>query len=251
MKEQIDNLIEWVKQQDVKGCITGSCLLGYFEGQDVDVFLYTEKSFTKIMYAMYYNPMFTILDKKENFKLNKYMNTEDTSLKKNGIITIKFLYNTCVPINIVVKRDCTDIFKVLSSFDMDIICKGYDIQLKRVFDFTNGSTETRVVDWNRLNPKYNDPSLWSGADILRQSDRAIKYHMKYDCNTDKVVHKYISIIKSINNIENIFDSEVFDKILEDTKTKTEIIEKMLNVWLETHIISEEDLIEFKKLSKSI
>ena len=40
MKEQISNVIDFLKGTDVAGCITGSCLLGYFEGQDVDVFLY-------------------------------------------------------------------------------------------------------------------------------------------------------------------------------------------------------------------
>ena len=54
MKQQIENSIDWIKEQDVDGCITGSCLLDYFEGQDVDVFLYNEKSFTKLFYAMYH-----------------------------------------------------------------------------------------------------------------------------------------------------------------------------------------------------
>ena len=39
MRENIDQAVEWIKKQEVKGCITGSYLLGYFEGQDIDVFL--------------------------------------------------------------------------------------------------------------------------------------------------------------------------------------------------------------------
>ena len=43
MKEQINSAIEWIKTQDIEGCITGSCLLEYFEGQDIDVFCYSLK----------------------------------------------------------------------------------------------------------------------------------------------------------------------------------------------------------------
>jgi hypothetical protein len=39
MKEQISNAVEFLKRTDVHGCITGSCLLGYFEGQDVMFFI--------------------------------------------------------------------------------------------------------------------------------------------------------------------------------------------------------------------
>ena len=40
MREQIDNAIALIKQQDINGCITGSCLLDYFQGQDIDIFVY-------------------------------------------------------------------------------------------------------------------------------------------------------------------------------------------------------------------
>ena len=40
MKQQVENAIKWIKEQPIQGCITGSCLLDYFEGADVDVFVY-------------------------------------------------------------------------------------------------------------------------------------------------------------------------------------------------------------------
>lgn len=104
MKEQIDNVIEWIKGQPVKGCITGSCLLEYFEGQDVDVFMYDEKSFTKLLFAMHFNSMFTIIDPLEKWKFDQYINKNEDKFYKFGLITIKFTYNTCVTVNIILKK---------------------------------------------------------------------------------------------------------------------------------------------------
>ena len=75
MKENIEKAIAWLKEQPVKGCITGSCLLGYFEGenQDIDLFVYDEKSFNKILFAMYHNDLFQILDPLEKWKFEQYI----------------------------------------------------------------------------------------------------------------------------------------------------------------------------------
>ena len=94
MKEQINNAIDWIKEQPIKGCITGSCLLEYFEGQDIDVFTYDEKSFNKILFAMHHNDMFTILDPLEKWKFEQYINKNNSTFYKFGLITIKFNYNT-------------------------------------------------------------------------------------------------------------------------------------------------------------
>ena len=60
MKQNIDNAIKWLKNQplDIKGIITGSTVLDYFEGADVDLFVYDQASMNKILWAMYYNYMF-------------------------------------------------------------------------------------------------------------------------------------------------------------------------------------------------
>ena len=71
MKEQIDNLINFIKQQKVYGCIAGSCFLGEFEGQDVDVFLYDKSSFINMYYTLKFNDMFTITDLVQEWSANK------------------------------------------------------------------------------------------------------------------------------------------------------------------------------------
>jgi hypothetical protein len=240
MKEQIENLIQWIKQQPIKGCITGSCLLDYFEGQDVDIFVYDEKSFNLILYTMHLSPMFTILDKLEEWKFKKYLTESDSYKGKQKLQTYKFKYNTCVDVNVILKDKCTDVFSVLSSFDMDIICKGYDIQTKQVLDLTNGSTLIKIADWNRWNTAYYSNELWDMSRILRQLERCIKYH-KRGYNTDLMVYKYIEIVDKLQEVENIFKSDSFDERLALIKNITLATKTIMLGWLQTHEITEEQL----------
>src|SRR5690606_12453925 len=129
-------------------------LLEIFENekntQDVDIFVYDEKSFTKLLFAMYHNPMFTILDPLEKWKFEQFINKNESTFYKFGLITIKFTYNTCIPINIVLKKNCINIFSVLSSFDMDIIAKGYDIETKQFMNLSENG-DTKIATWNKWN----------------------------------------------------------------------------------------------------
>jgi hypothetical protein len=240
MKEQINSAIEWIKNQDVEGCITGSCLLEYFEGQDIDVFCYSLKSFTELYYAMYHNPMFCMIDKLELWKAEQFRTREsfDGNKHKGGVTTLKFMYNTCVPVNIVLKRNCDNIFSVISSFDLDIICKGFDLKTKQYLDLTN--SPGKIASWNKWNPKYSNTEVWSISRILRQLDRCFKYH-KRGYNTDAVVIKYISLIDELLEFESIFNSENYNEKLEITKQNTKIVRQICELWLETHEITDEQL----------
>ena len=239
MKEQINNVIEWVKKQPVQGCITGSCLLDYFEGQDVDVFVYDEKSFTKIMYAMHYNDMFQILDPLEKWKFDQFINKNESTFFKFGVLTIKFTYNLCIPVNIILKKKCNNIFSVLSSFDLDIISKGYDILSGQYLDLSQNLPDKKAT-WNKWNTTYYSEEIWEINRILRQLQRCFKYH-KRGYNTDEIVIKYIELINRIQEVNNIFNNENFDEKLKLTKANTMIVKKLCETWLETHEISEEEL----------
>lgn len=193
MQQQIENLILWIKQQPIKGCITGSALLDYFPDshQDVDVFVYDEKSFNKLLFAMHHNDMFQILDPMENWKFERFINVEEKTFTKHGLVTIKFTYNTCVDANIILKRNCNNIFSVLSSFDLDIITKGFDIATQQYLDLTGNSTATKVANYNKWNPAFLSEEIWQISRVLRQLERCFKYH-KRGYNTDAVV--YLSLI---------------------------------------------------------
>lgn len=239
MKEQIENAINWIKQQDVDGCITGSALLEYFEGQDVDVFLYNEKAFTKLFYAMYHNKMFTILDKLELWKAEMFMNKESFGNKHHtGVQTVKFMWNTCVPINIILKKNCSNIFSVLSSFDLNIISKGYDLKTKEYLDLT--TNPGKIASWNKWNPAFQSTEIWSISRILRQLERVFKYH-KRGYNTDAVVVKYMELIDTVQEFQSIFSSENFNDKLKITQENTLIIRQLCELWLKTHEISDEQV----------
>lgn len=248
MKEHIDYVIEYLKKQPIKGCITGSCLLGYFENQDVDLFVYDEKSFTKILFNLYYNNNFLILDPLEKWKLDQYLNKEHGKAPF-GITTIKFVYNTCIPVNVIFKKGCINAFSVLASFDIDIICKAYDIETRQYLDLSE-NLPNKQATWNKWNTNFYDPELWQISRILRQLERVIKYH-KRGYNTDAVCIKYIELIDEVQKFQNIFNSNNFSEKLAIRKNNTKVVKQICEVWLKTHEISDEQLELLKEKIKEI
>lgn len=238
MKEQINDAIEWLKLQNVDGCITGSCLLDYFEGQDVDVFVYNESSFTKLLYSMYFNPRFLLIEKLEEWKFKEWT-TKDykKSLKKMGLVTIKFKYNTCIDVNVIYKEKSKSIFDVLSTFDLNIICKGFDLKTKKILDLTDNPG--KIADYNKWNLNFESPDIWSISRLLRQFMRVIKYHER-GYNTDKVVLKYKSIIEDLMQFENIYNSVLVDQKVDNIKTNGKILIAIMDKWLENHSITDEE-----------
>ena len=248
MKEHIDYVIEYLKKQPIKGCITGSCLLGYFENQDVDLFVYDEKSFTKILFNLYYNNNFLILDPLEKWKLDQYLNKEHGKASFR-ITTIKFVYNTCIPVNVIFKKGCINAFSVLASFDIDIICKAYDIETRQYLDLSE-NLPNKQATWNKWNTNFYDPELWQIGRILRQLERVIKYH-KRGYNTDAVCIKYIELIDEVQKFQNIFNSNNFSEKLAIRKSNTKVVKQICEVWLKTHEISDEQLELLKEKIKEI
>jgi len=254
MQKIINEAIEWLKnssteEKKVKGCITGSSLLGYFDDdyhQDIDVFIYDKKSFINLLDKMYYDDMFQLLNPLEKWKFMKEFNEEN--YKQQWLTTIKFTYNTCIPINIIFKKDKNNIFAVLSSFDMDIVAKGYDIQTKQWLDLTGNSTITKIADWNKWNTQYYSSELWEKNKILRQFVRIIKYY-KRGYNTDKIVQKYLEILDEILNYNNIFNSSDFKEQLELNKSNAQTLKLIFSTWLQNHEITQEELIKLNNILK--
>jgi len=156
MKIQINNAITFLKEQKVNACIAGSCLLDFFPDQDIDLFLYDKSSFIKMYYTLKFNQMFQILDPIQQWSSGNLEDDVDRQFRKRGIVSIKFTYNTCVVINLVWKDGATNIYGVLSSFDISIICKGYDLLTKKELDLTEGTTITKIATWNIYNPKFRE-----------------------------------------------------------------------------------------------
>lgn len=240
MEENQKQAIQWIKDQKIRGCLTGSCLLNYFEGSDVDFFAYSEASFTQMFYAMYHNPMFQILDPLDLWKANKFIERKMDNYSKNKLITIKFMWNLSIPVNIILKTKCSDGYSVISTFDMNLVAKCYDTFIQQEIDLTYGSTETKIVSWNKHNTNFYELEIWKISQILRQLERIIKYH-KRGYNTDAVCLKYIELIDEVQKFEDIFSSNNFSENLKIKKENTKIVKKICQKWLETHEISDEQL----------
>jgi hypothetical protein len=160
------------------------------------------------------------------------------------------LYNTCVTVNVVFKEKANNIFSVLSSFDIDVICKGFDIKSKQYLDLTNNSTETKIVSWNKWNTKFQTDEVWNIERILRQFERVIKYY-KRGYNTDNVALKYIELVNFIEEYESIFNSENFEERLKEIKIRCSLLKQIIIKWLDIHEITEVELELIKKVSKEI
>lgn len=243
MEQQFNNLITYLKTLEVRGCITGSSMLGYMEGQkqDVDVFCYDEKAFTELYFELYHNKMFTIIDKLEKWKSDMFRTKNDFGNKHHtGVTTIKFVYNTCIDLNIIYKKGCNNAFSILASFDLDLICKAYCLQSKQYLDLSGNSSETKIVSYNKWNPAFQSTEIWSINRLLRQLERVIKYWRR-GYNTDAVTLKYVELINTVQEFQSIFSSENFNEKLKITQENTLIIKKICKLWLSTHEITEEQI----------
>lgn len=238
MEKLTNEAIEWCKGLDIDGCITGSCLLDYFEGQDIDIFAYNEASFNKVLYSMHFSPLFQLIEPIEQWKFDEWINKKQSSLHKFGLVTIKFKYNLAIDVNIIFKKKKFSAFDIISSFDLDIICKAYDIKTKQFLDLSQNDGKT--AHWNRWNSAYYADDIWTINRLLRQFQRCIKYH-KRGYNTDKVVKKYIELLDRVINYKNIFNSISFDEKLDGIKKNGAILKEILNTWLENHELTDEEL----------
>jgi hypothetical protein len=243
MKKQFDNLLDYLKTLEIRGCITGSSMLGYMERQkqDVDVFCYDEKSFTELYFELYHNKMFTILDKLEKWKSDMFRKKNEFGNKHHtGVQTIKFTFNTCIELNIILKKNCSNAFSVLASFDLDLICKAYCLQSKQYLDLSGDSSITKIASWNKWNPNFQSTEIWAVNRILRQLERCFKYH-KRGYNTDGVVLKYIELINGLQEYQSIFSSENFNEKLKISQENTLIVKQICELWLSSHEITEEQI----------
>lgn len=244
MKEHINNAIEILKKQEINGCITGSCLLDYFKGQDIDLFTYDKSSFTKLLFFMYYNPMFTILDPLEKHKFEQFTNEDKSSLDTLGLITIKFKYNLLVDVNVIFKKFNKTCFDVVSNFDLDIITTAYDIKTGKTISLRE--SQGLEGTWNRWNPAFYKVDFWGTKRLLRQFERVVKYTQRgYDLSS--VTDKYISIVEEIVDTENIFKTEKGNKYHNDNIEQFEIVLKILKAWKKELTMTPEQLLILKTL----
>lgn len=248
MKEHFESAINYLKSTGIEGCITGSYFLEFFNDpkQDLDLFVYNEKALTKTLYTLMGNPMFQLIDPLEKWKCTEYLDKGQSSFRKIGIISVKFKYNLLLDINVVLKKEATNIFGVLSTFDFDLVARGWDIPTGQFFSLSDNNT--RIMNWNTWNLSYTKFDIWKVSRLLRQIERCFKYHNR-GYNTDRVIERYIYMINQFLEYENIFNSETFEMRLDEYKTNIRNVKKLCELWLKDHNITEEQMNTIKELTK--
>ncbi len=239
MQKQFEEALNWAKDLDINGCVTGSGLLGYMEGenQDIDIFVYDEGSFNRVLYKMEYDKMFQIIDPLEKWKFKEWEQNQKIPYKL-GLVTVKFKYNLAIDVNVILKKDKKSAFDVISSFDLDIICVAFDLKTKQFLDLSQG--DGKVAHWNKWNTKFYSEDVWTINSLLRQFQRCIKYYKRgYD--TDLVVEKYIELLDRLLTYKNVFKSSKFDERLESIKLNGKILKTLLNLWLLNHEFTEKEM----------
>lgn len=251
------NVLNELKQSDINGCITGSCLLTedmstWIEKPDIDIFTYNVSSMVE---AIRY-----LLDKEYNFgpaeNLDlakqeewKFKRTREGGIKKYGLSTVKVNKNN-ITVNVSVKDNQTKALDVIARFDMCLISRAFDIPTKHYLNYNkvwkeeylntfcdyDKQTRRKLINNNLVtvpNPHRvtNDWSLYDAKNWLRQWDRVIKYSSRgYD--TTEVAKFYSNMLEKVIDQGNIFlNSEIAKEMWKEGCVELKEMKEKIDNWL--------------------
>lgn len=188
INHKIKATIEMLKGTDIHGCITGSCMLdmdfeSWAETPDIDVFTYTENQELYAIDLLMLEHGFEPLNKGERWKIERI---KDRGMQKKAVLTTVKLVRDGIVVNITYKNNKTNLLSVLSSFDMSIIMKGFDIETKVMMDLRTKNDgfvpEDPLKKWSSdpmvavPNPlRKQDVDMYGVEMWVRQWDRVLKY----------------------------------------------------------------------------
>lgn len=240
--------IEAIKESDIDGCITGSCLCGknmddWQDIPDVDIFCYGEK---EMIHAIDY------VNYKMGFKFGAYdnENSEKQEYTKFGWIrdgkrnkydslldTVKLIKDGIV-VNISCRKYQNDVISVISNFDMSIIMCGYDIKTGNFYDqrksFAHGSKD--IADPNIFRKHGADD--WVTKRWIRQWDRVIKYDDR-GFDTRPMAEFYLQLIDAVINKGSLWTSEAAIANHQETLDELLPMREKIQTWLNDKAEEEE------------
>lgn len=219
LTQKIKETIELLKDLDVYGCITGSSMLDcnfdeWDNHPDIDVFVYYPNEALYLANLLINCYGFKPATEGEAWKLDrmrKAMRQKDACLQ-----TIKVEKDEII-VNITYKYGKTNMLAVLSSFDMSIIMKGYDIETKSMMDLRVGSDLMVPEDpngkWSKdpnvavPNPlRKQDVDMYGAEMWIRQFDRVIKYWNR-GFDTRPMARFYIELIDGVIKKGQLFNTD--------------------------------------------
>ncbi len=244
--EKMTGLIEVLKTTDIKGCITGSCMLESFDPDewdtepDVDLFVFSE---TELQHAI----------DVARYALGMKLGKGDTRtamqeewkygrLRKSGVnrkigITTYTLYYDGVKLNVTFKMTKVDnkwvpvhtTEGVLQTFDMSICMIGYDIPTHVLHDCRFGDVNTAIP-----NPlREYDCEMWTVRKWVRQFDRVVKYYNR-GFDTRPMARFYLKMINECLAKGCIFDSEESQALFDEASAEFKDYRKRIAAWVREH-----------------
>lgn len=235
LTKQIKDTINLLKDTDINGCITGSCLLdeNFDEWEsvpDIDVFVYSIES---QIHAV------DVLEYKYGFKPGKYDHNCDKGeawkvqrlrtygMRKDSPLSTVSMYKDGITVNVSYRKDQRKLVDVISVFDMTIIMRGIDIPTGYELNLTGDDSHTA-----RLNPlRTIDYSIWNTKKWVRQFDRVIKYWNR-GFDTRPVAQAYIDMINTVIETGSLFTSEKAEQSYKEFAEEYIEVRDHIQMWLD-------------------
>ena len=243
LTQEIRDTIEFLKESDINGCITGSSMIPdadfdtWDNVPDIDVFVYNEMQLLHASDMRIYKHGFELLSAGEEWKFDRVCNR---SAQGNAALTTMKLKRGNVVVNITYKKWKNNIMSVLASFDMSCIMIGYDIPFGWGIDMR--TKDIKVFDdkhhrWSD-DPKVAMPNPMRKQDVdmygtemwVRQFDRVIKYWNRH-VDTRPMARFYIKLINEVIDRGRLFDSEKSESMFEGFVTTYEPLRDKMVEWL--------------------
>ena len=243
IKDKISDVIELIKGTDINGCITGSSMLDedfdlWDSAPDVDVFVYTEPELLHAVDLLTIAHGFKPSGDGEKWKIEKQ---REGKRGKNFLTTLK-VEKDGVIVNLTYKKDKTNLFNVLSSFDMSIIMVGFDIKSQVLLDLRcawPGMVKSDPTGKWSPSPEVAYPNPLRKQDVdmygvemwVRQFDRVIKYWSR-GFDTRPMARFYIELINGVLEKGQLFRSEASERAYTEFMAIYEPLRDKMVKWLE-------------------
>lgn len=247
--------INMLKNSEISGCITGSCLIDdddketWTEVPDIDVFVYSEAALAEAisMLVNVHGYDFGTAENPEYFDQEfwKYKKIIKGTLWKTGINTIK-VYKDDITINVTYRKNTSRAIDIISTFDMTIICRAYDIETKHEMDYSykwaleymklNNDIDPKETAGHIVTPNphmlHQEYDIYTAKRWIRQWNRVIKYWDR-GYNTLPVAKFYSKMINDVLKKGNIFNTEKSKLAWEEATKGIEEVKESIDEWIKS------------------
>lgn len=242
LRKDMLSIMKELSGMDIMGCITGSCMfaldsdaIAYWGSRpDIDVFVFTTGDMIRlptILMEHGWKPGKKNDDKSaknEAWKMGKLFH-DNTFKKKYNLSTISLIDDRGIAVNITQKNNCNKTSAVLTSFDMDIVMRGFDIQSGNLLDMRNDATTVAHPNMEkRIEIEAVSVDMW-----VRQFDRVIKYYDR-GFDTRPMAKFYHDLIGDVLELGPTCVSEKAMEFYENIADNLIKAKANIDAWLKEH-----------------